>query len=209
MADTNLPLFPGDDQRLQGVESSLTALRDQALICQRCALHTDRKQVVFGEGNTDSPDIAFVGEGPGANEDEEGRPFVGRAGQLLDGMIKAMGYERSQVYICNVVNCRPPGNRKPEPGEIDACGMFLTGQLRLVKPKLIVALGATAVQSLTNSKKGIKDLRERWLEWKDKKTGLVVPMRATYHPAYLLRMPNKKAESWKDLQMVMTWLKRG
>lgn len=179
------------------------------MICQRCPLHSDRKQVVFGEGNIDSPDIAFVGEGPGANEDEEGRPFIGRAGQLLDGMIKAMGYERSQVYICNVVNCRPPGNRKPEKVEVDACSMFLTGQLRIVKPKLIVALGATAVQSLTNSKKGIKDLRERWLEWKDKKTGEVVPMRATYHPAYLLRSPNKKAESWKDLQMVMTWLKKG
>lgn len=163
---------------------------------------------MFGEGNFDSPDIAFVGEGPGANEDESGRPFVGRAGQLLDQMIEAMGYSRSEIYICNVVCCRPPKNRKPEKAEADACNMFLAGQLRIVKPKMVVALGATAAQALTNSKKGIKDLRERWLEWKDKKTGITAPLRATYHPAYLLRQPNKKNEAWKDLQMVMSWLKR-
>ena len=206
---SNLPLFPGDNDVLQGREAALAALKERVTICQKCDLHQERTKAVFGEGNVNSPDIAFVGEGPGFNEDQAGRPFVGRAGQLLDQMIEAMGYAREDVYICNVVCCRPPGNRRPQKEEADACNPFLAGQLHIVKPKVIVALGATAIQTLANSKKQLKDLRERWLEWKDKKSGLVVPLRATYHPAYLLRQPNKKSACWNDLQVVMQWAQRG
>ena len=200
-----LSLFPESDIRIEGVASALTALRNKANMCQRCSLHEGRKNVVFGTGNIDSPPIAFVGESPGPAEDDAGLPFVGRGGQLLDQMISAMGYKREDVYVCNVVNCR--AKRKPEKEEVDACNMFLTGQLRIVKPKMIVAMGATAAQSLANSKKGIADLRNRWLEWKDKKSDLKIPMRATYHPTYLTKYPDKKSETWKDLQLVLSWIK--
>ena len=206
-------LFSDEVLRGPGGEAGLQALRDKALVCQKCPLHTGRNKAVFGEGCADRPPIAFIGEGPGATEDQEGRPFIGAAGQLLDKQIEAMGFKREEVYICNVVCCRPPQNRKPEKSEAEACRQFLVGRLRIVQPRIIVALGASAAQTLTNSKKGIGDLRGRWLEWVDKAkgspvAGLTIPLRATYHPAYLLRSPNKKGEVWKDLQIVLQWLNR-
>ena len=206
-------LFSDDVIRGPGGEAGLKSLRDRAVVCQSCPLHKERTQAVFGEGNALSPAVAFIGEGPGANEDRKGRPFIGRAGELLDRQIVAMGFKREDVYICNVVCCRPPENRKPEKAEVDACKLFLIGQLRIVRPRIIVALGASAAQALTNSKKGIGDLRGRWLEWTDKAknsptSGLTIPLRATYHPAYLLRRAEKKAEVWKDLQIVLQWLNR-
>jgi DNA polymerase len=193
--------------------SSFNRLKEMALVCQRCKLCKTRKHTVFGEGCIKSPPIAFIGEAPGAQEDAQGRPFIGRAGQLLDRMIKAMGYEREHVYIGNAVNCRPPENRKPEKEELDACKLFLVGQLRIVQPQIIVALGASAAQALTNRKKGIGDLRGRWMEWEDKQRGKAalgkpIPLRATYHPAYLLRNPGAKSKVWSDLQIVMKWLDR-
>lgn len=207
MSDVKLSLFPEPDMRLQGNEAGLMELRDKATMCQKCELHKDRRNAVFGIGNADCPDIAFVGEGPGAAEDELGSPFAGNGGKLLDRMIEAMGYARSDVYLCNVVSCRTPDTRKPEAEEISACNIFLVGQLRIVKPKVIVALGATAAQSLANSQKSLDDLRGRWLEWKDKKFGLKIPLRATYHPSYLLRNQENKADAWKDLQIVSGWIK--
>lgn len=199
---------------LRAGEASLNKLREMSSTCQKCALHKERKNVVFGEGHIDRPPIAFVGEAPGANEDIEGHPFIGRAGQLLDKMIEAMGYSREQIYICNAVCCRPPQNRKPEKEEIESCRLFLAGQLRIVQPRIIIALGASAAQSLTNKAKGIGDLRGRWMQWEDKRKGKGVviskpiPLRATYHPAYLLRNPNAKGKVWSDLKLVMKWLDR-
>lgn len=174
----------------------LRVLRDRALVCAKCRLHETRTNVVYGVGNTDHPPIAFVGEAPGQAEDQKGEPFVGRSGELLDKMIKALELSRDQVYICNVVGCRPPENRKPEPNEVAACKEHLVGQLRFVKPIVIVALGASAAQALLRSQKPIGDLRGRWFEWEG------IPLRATYHPAYLLRDPRKKKDSWEDLQVV-------
>lgn len=190
---------------------ALDHLKKMARVCQLCELHKDRTQAVFGEGSYKSPPIAFVGEAPGANEDAQGRPFIGKAGQLLDRMIKAMGFEREQIYICNAVCCRPPQNRKPEKEELDACKPILVKQLRVVQPKIIVALGASAAQTLTLKRKGVGELRGKWLEWKDRGKGALkapIPLRVTYHPAYLLR--NRKAKNlvWNDLQVVMKWLDR-
>lgn len=207
-------LFP--EEVLRDGETSITQLREKALVCQKCGLCKTRTKVVFGEGNVDRPPIAFVGEAPGANEDAEGRPFVGRAGKLLDRMIEAMGYSRGQIYICNALCCRPPENRRPEKEELDACKLFLVGQLRVIQPKIIIALGASAAQTLTNKAKGIGDLRGRWMQWEDKNrkkkgsllVGKPIPLRATYHPAYLLRNPNAKNKVWSDLKIVMKWLDR-
>ena len=206
-------LFSDDVLRGPGGRAALMSLRSKALVCQKCPLHQSRRNAVFGEGNFDRPPICFIGEGPGANEDASGRPFIGRAGELLTKQIEAMGYTRDQVYITNVVCCRPPQNRKPEKAETKACSQFLIGQLRVVQPRIIVALGATAAQAVLNSEKSIGGLRGKWHEWKDKKAnspiaGLVIPVRATYHPAYLLRTPKMKGEVWKDLQIVNQWLNR-
>lgn len=176
---------------------ALNVLRDRALMCQKCKLHETRKNVVFGVGNYDRPRICFVGEAPGENEDLRGEPFVGKAGQLLDKMIEAMGFKREQLYIANVVNCRPPGNRPPEPEEIAACKEHIVGQLRLVKPQMIVTLGASATKALLKSQKAIGELRGRWYEYEG------IPLRATYHPSYLLRSPHKKKDAWSDLQIVL------
>ena len=175
-------------------------LRDRCVECRKCKLSGTRTKVVFGEGCLD-PDIAFVGEAPGQTEDEQGRPFVGKAGELLEKMIVAMGYSRDRVYICNTVACRPPGNRKPEEEEIKACKEFFVGQLRLVRPKAIVALGASAVGALLKTQKAVKDLRGQWFDWEG------TPVRVTYHPAYLLRSPNEKSKAWEDLQAVAQRLK--
>jgi uracil-DNA glycosylase len=167
--------------------------------CTRCKLHTTRNKIVFGDGNPQA-ELVFIGEGPGADEDLQGLPFVGRAGKLLTQMIEAMGLQRKQVYICNVVKCRPPGNRQPEKDEVDACSPFLFRQLDVLQPKVIVCLGATAAQTLLQTNRGISHFRGEWLEYRGYK------MIATYHPAYLLRNPAAKGDVWKDLQKVMAEL---
>lgn len=168
--------------------------------CTRCVLsRLGRKTIVFGEGDP-SAELMFVGEGPGADEDEQGRPFVGRAGQLLNKMIEAMGLRREQVYIANVVKCRPPGNRTPEREEIETCSPFLLRQIAVIQPKAIVALGAVAARCLLGLNEPMARLRGRWFDFRG--TRLAV----TYHPAFLLRDPRQKKETWKDLQMVMEHL---
>ena len=167
--------------------------------CTRCKLHKQRNKIVFGDGNAKA-DLVFVGEGPGHDEDVQGLPFVGRAGKLLTQMIEAMGLQRADVYICNVVKCRPPENRLPERDEIATCSPFLVRQLDAIRPKVIVCLGTTAAQMLLNTNRGISGFRGEWLEYRG--TRLI----ATYHPAYLLRNPAAKSEVWKDLQKVMSVL---
>lgn len=164
--------------------------------CVRCPLHASRTQTVFARGNPES-DLMFVGEGPGAEEDAQGLPFVGKAGQLLDKMIVAMGYQPADVYVANIVKCRPPNNRKPEPAEMEACEGFLHEQIALVQPRVIVALGATAVEGLLKIS-GITRLRGAWRLYRGQ-----VPVMPTFHPAYLLRQPQDKRLVWQDLQQVM------
>jgi len=172
--------------------------------CRRCRLHEGRNKLVFGVGDERSP-LVFVGEGPGADEDEQGIPFVGRAGQLLTQMIEntarkeGIPLERKDVYICNVVKCRPPGNRTPEPDEMEICGQFLYRQLSAIAPKAICALGGTAARALTGRKEGVTKLRGKWLEWR------AIPVMVSYHPSYLLRPYNQdaKREAWEDLKKVL------
>jgi DNA polymerase len=178
----------------------LAVIADEVASCTRCGLHATRTQTVFARGNP-LAELCFVGEGPGADEDAQGLPFVGKAGQLLDKMIAAMGYERDEVYICNIVKCRPPENRKPEPSEIASCQPYLTAQLGLLRPRVIVALGATAVQGLTGTGEGITRMRGKWKLYKG-----TTPIMPTFHPAYLLRQPEAKRDVWSDLQLVMKFL---
>jgi len=179
--------------------AALQIIRNEIGDCTRCRLHEQRTNLVFGVGNVNA-DIMFVGEGPGADEDAQGEPFVGRAGQLLNNMINAMGLKREDVYIANVVKCRPPGNRTPEKDECDTCSPFLMKQIEVVKPKMIVALGAVAAKNLLQMNDTMANLRGHIYDFRN--TQLVV----TYHPAYLLRDPRQKAETWKDLQMVLKHL---
>lgn len=180
---------------------ALQIIRDEIGECTRCALHTGRNKLVFGDGNP-AARLMFVGEGPGADEDAQGLPFVGKAGQLLDAILeKGMGLKREQVYIANIVKCRPPNNRKPEPAEMASCMPYLTQQLALIKPRVIVALGATAVQGMIGSSEGITRLRGKWKLYKG-----TIPIMPTFHPAYLLRTPAAKREVWADLQEVMKHL---
>ena len=167
--------------------------------CTRCKLHRGRTKLVFGDGNPKA-DLVFVGEGPGRDEDAQGLPFVGRAGKLLTQMIEAMGLQRNDVYICNVVKCRPPENRTPEKHEVETCSPFLLRQLDAISPKVIVCLGSVAAQTLLETNRGISHFRGEWLDFRGRK------LMATYHPAYLLRNPNAKGEVWKDLQKVMVAL---
>jgi uracil-DNA glycosylase family 4 len=167
--------------------------------CTRCKLHRTRNKIVFGDGHAKAR-LVFVGEGPGADEDAQGLPFVGRAGKLLTQMIEAMGLERKDVYICNVVKCRPPENRQPEKDEVAECYPFLLRQIESIAPKVIVCLGATAAQALLETNRGISQFRGQWLDFRGSK------LLATYHPAYLLRNPSAKSEVWKDLQKVMAEL---
>ncbi len=178
-------------------QARLTVLADEVAQCTKCRLHEGRTQTVFSRGNPET-ELMFVGEGPGFEEDRQGLPFVGPAGQLLDKMIAAMGYARDEVYICNAVKCRPPNNRKPEPDEVAACKPYLDEQLALVDPKMIVSLGATGVQALLGTTLGITRLRGTWKTVKGR-----YPLMPTFHPAYLLRQPEKKREVWNDLQEVM------
>ena len=184
---------------LQDKPAALASIRADIGDCTRCRLHKGRTNLVFGVGNPNA-DLMFVGEGPGADEDAQGEPFVGRAGQLLNNMISAMGLKREEVYIANVVKCRPPGNRTPERDECDICSPFLLQQIEVIKPKVIVALGAVAAKTLLAVNDSMANLRGRWYDFHGTR------MAVTYHPAYLLRDPRQKKETWKDLQMVMKYL---
>lgn len=163
--------------------------------CARCPLAERRKNIVFGEGSP-SARLLFVGEGPGAEEDRSGRPFVGQAGRLLDGMITALGLDRHQVYIANVVKCRPPGNRDPQSEEMAVCSSFLDRQIELIRPEVIVALGRIAARHLTGTDRTMGSLRGRWGQFKG------IALMSTYHPAYLLRSPLEKRKVWEDLKLV-------
>jgi uracil-DNA glycosylase family 4 len=167
--------------------------------CTRCKLHQGRNKIVFGDGSPKA-ELVFIGEGPGHDEDVQGLPFVGRAGKLLTQMIEAMGLQRKDVYICNVVKCRPPENRAPERDEVAACSPYMLRQLDVINPKVIVCLGSVAAQTVLETNRGISQFRGQWLEFRGRK------LMATYHPAYLLRNPSAKGEVWKDLQKVMAVL---
>jgi DNA polymerase len=175
--------------------------------CRRCRLHSGRSKIVFGDGSPHAR-LVFVGEGPGADEDAQGLPFVGRAGQLLTQMIdntarrEGIPIQRKDVYICNVVKCRPPENRTPEPDEMETCGQFLFRQLAALRPKAICALGATAAKVLLGRKEGVTRLRGNWFQWSD------IPVMVTYHPSYLLRPYNQNAkrEAWEDLKKVLHYV---
>jgi DNA polymerase len=180
-------------------DDSLLKIREDLGECTRCKLHKGRNKLVFGDGSPKAQ-LVFVGEGPGADEDAQGLPFVGRAGKLLTQMIEAMGLQRKDVYICNVVKCRPPENRTPEPDEVKTCSPYLLRQIDVINPKVIVCLGAVAAKTLLETTRGISQYRGEWQEWRGRK------LLATYHPAYLLRNPPAKADVWKDLQKVMAEL---
>jgi DNA polymerase len=184
----------------EDVTARLQVLTDQAATCTRCELHRGRTHSVFARG-TPATDLVFVGEGPGFHEDQQGLPFVGRAGQLLDRMIAAMGYDRDGVYICNVVKCRPPENRTPLPTEAAACARFLVPQLELIQPTVVVALGRCAAENLQCVPPAGK-WRGMWGEWRG------IPVMPTYHPAFLLRSPQSKKPVWEDLQAVLKRLNR-
>jgi DNA polymerase len=179
---------------------SLERIRDDiGPNCTRCKLHKGRTKIVFGVGNPKA-DLVFVGEGPGRDEDAQGEPFVGRAGKLLTQMIEAMGLRRQDVYICNVVKCRPPENRLPEKDEIATCSPYLLRQLGVIRPKVICCLGSCSAQTMLQTTEGISRFRGQWFDFRGSK------LIATYHPAYLLRNPAAKGEVWKDLQKVMAVL---
>jgi len=180
--------------------ATLDDLATSAANCTLCRLCEQRRTVVFGEGDPKAA-VMFVGEGPGAEEDRTGRPFVGQAGKLLDRMIFAMGFEREEVYIANVVKCRPPGNRDPKEDEVAACAAYLDRQIDLIQPKVIIALGKPASRRLTGTNKPIGALRGRWSSYRG------VPLMPTFHSAYLLRNPKAKREVWEDLKLVMARLK--
>lgn len=188
------PLAPEEKRRRLGL------LAQESTTCTQCVLHEQRNRVVFARGSAEA-EIAFVGEGPGAEEDQQGLPFVGRAGQLLDKMIAAMGYGREDVYVCNIVKCRPPENRTPRPEEAIACSRYLVPQLQTVAPRLIVALGRCAAENLGVAR-ATGSWRGRWGTWQG------IAVMPTYHPAFLLRSPEYKRTVWEDLQKVMAHLGR-
>ncbi len=175
---------------------TLEEVRAELGDCRRCKLHPMRTQIVFGVGNPHA-ELVFVGEAPGADEDAQGEPFVGRAGQLLTKIIEAMGMKREDVYICNILKCRPPNNRTPETDEILACSPFLLQQLRSIQPKFICALGGPAAQTLLQTKEGITKLRGRFHDYHG------IPLLPTFHPAYLLRNPYEKKTVWEDMKLLL------
>ncbi|MDH3746128.1 MAG: uracil-DNA glycosylase [Acidobacteriota bacterium] len=185
----------GMDESFRERRAVLEALAASAVGCDKCGLAAKRKSVVFGSGNPDA-DLMFVGEGPGAEEDRQGLPFVGPAGALLTKIIEAIGLEREDVYIANIVKCRPPGNRDPSPEEASACREYLEGQIDLVKPRVLVALGRVAAQNLLGLDRPLGRMRGAWYEVRG------VPTRATYHPAALLRNTGFKRPTWEDMQVV-------
>ena len=183
---------------------SLDAIRAELAGCTRCILSERRKTVVFGEGDP-AARLLFVGEGPGEDEDNQGRPFVGRAGQLLNKIIAAMGMKREDVYIANVVKCRPPGNRAPKPDEVESCTPFLERQIEAIRPRIICALGASAAHHLLKSDVPVSVLRGKFSEYQDLQ-GRKVQLMVTYHPAYLLRNPAAKKQVWEDMQKILAVL---
>ena len=211
--ESTLPILtPHAEQTVTDPVAALKLIREDLGDCTRCKLHKQgRKQIVFGVGNPRA-DLMFVGEGPGADEDTQGEPFVGRAGQLLNNMIKAMGIRREDVYIANVVKCRPPGNRTPERDETETCSPYLMRQIAVVKPKVVVALGAVAAKNLLAMNASMMELRGRFYDFMPAGARSSDPswqgtkLAVTYHPAFLLRDPRQKGEAWKDLQMVMKYL---
>ena len=179
---------------------TIEAIREDLGDCQRCKLCKTRKTIVFGSGNPHA-ELVFVGEGPGADEDAQGLPFVGRAGQLLTEMIeKGMKIPRPDVYICNIVKCRPPENRKPEKDEVAACRQFMERQIDSIRPRVICALGATAAETMLETKESMGRLRGRWFEFRG------IPLVVTYHPAFLLRDPTRKRDTWEDLKLILARL---
>ena len=201
------------EQQSPYADFDLPALATDAGNCTKCPLHETRNSVVFGVGNTDA-DLMFIGEAPGADEDRRGEPFVGRAGQLLTQIIESgMKLKRADVYIANVLKCRPPGNRNPEADEVATCSPYLMRQIELIQPKVIVALGSFAAQMLLDTKIGITKLRGEFHEYDGtglrvlphKKPPVIMP---TYHPAYLLRNPNAKREVWEDIKKVLAFLEK-
>ncbi|MBM3739137.1 MAG: uracil-DNA glycosylase [Acidobacteria bacterium] len=200
MQPSNLSLLPS----IEPPDDSMEKIRQDIGDCKRCRLCEGRNKIVFGSGNEQSP-VVFVGEGPGADEDVQGLPFVGRAGQLLTAMIEntakkeGIPLQRPDVYICNVVKCRPPENRTPMPDEMEVCGQFLYRQLMAIRPKAICCLGSTASKALLGTKEGVMKLRGKWARWRD------IPVMVTYHPSYLLRPYNQNAkrEAWDDLKQLL------
>ncbi|CAJ2375978.1 MAG: Type-4 uracil-DNA glycosylase [Arenicellales bacterium IbO2] len=180
-------------------QSNLARIGEEVAACQKCELHKSRTNTVFGCGDARA-DWMFIGEAPGQNEDLQGLPFVGRAGKLLDEMIAALGMKRERVFIANVLKCRPPGNRDPQPGEVEKCEPYLRRQLEIIRPKVIVALGRISAQALLKSAEPLGRLRGRIYQYGDENIPLVV----TYHPAYLLRSPEQKAKAWEDLWQART-----
>lgn len=180
------------------------SLCDEVAACRQCELHQSRTQTVFGVGNQRA-DWLIIGEAPGADEDAQGEPFVGRAGKLLTQMILALGYEREQVYIANILKCRPPNNRDPLPDEVRSCENYLKRQIALIEPKIILAVGRVAAQNLLKTDARIGAMRGRTYHYGEQKTPVVV----TYHPAYLLRSPREKAKSWQDLLMAKRLFQQG
>jgi DNA polymerase len=201
LSDQPVPPLPAFGSLLPAPErpAALAAIRALIGDCTRCRLSEGRSKIVFADGDSNAR-IMFVGEGPGADEDAQGLPFVGRAGQLLNNMIAAMGLKRDQVYIANIVKCRPPQNRKPEPDEANTCMPFLERQIDIVRPEVLVALGATAATYLLGMRGSIAGMRGRMHDYRGIQTVV------TYHPAFLLRDPAQKKETWKDLQMAMAVL---
>ena len=192
----------GDKRTFAATSPDIEGLRDKVLKCKLCSeLAKTRHKVVFGAGNIQAK-LVFVGEAPGADEDEQGLPFVGRAGQLLTKIIEAMGMTRDQVFICNVLKCRPPNNRPPAPDEVAHCRPYLKRQLEIIKPKVIVALGNHAVKALLQTEQGISQLRGTFQTYEG------IPLMCTYHPAYLLRSPGEKLKVWEDMKKVMQLLER-
>jgi uracil-DNA glycosylase family 4 len=199
-SSTPLPIVAAPsffDSKMEG--DTLEAIRADIGDCTRCRLHLTRTKIVFGSGNPKAQ-LMFIGEGPGRDEDLSGEPFVGRAGKLLTQMIEAMGLRRPEVYIANVVKCRPPENRQPEKDETATCSPFLLRQIDAIAPKVIVCLGSTAAQFILATPQSISRFRGEWFDYRGSR------VLATYHPAYLLRNPNAKGDVWKDLQKVMAVL---
>ena len=197
------------EQSVSDPVQALQIIREDLGDCTRCRLHKQgRKQIVYGVGNPKT-DLMFIGEAPGADEDQQGEPFVGRAGQLLNNMIKAMGIAREQIYIANIIKCRPPNNRTPERDECETCSPFLMRQIAAIKPKVIVALGAVAAKTLLAVNDSMANLRGHWYDFRpagvrsNDPDWVSAKLAVTYHPAFLLRDPRQKKEAWKDLQMVM------
>jgi len=195
-SDEYLDILKGWERNPSGHHETLENIREDLGDCRRCGLYKNRKHIVFGEGDPGAR-LIFVGEGPGFEEDKQGRPFVGPAGQLLTKIITAINMTRESVYICNIVKCRPPDNRNPAPDEAAACKSFLIRQINTIKPDFICALGSVAARNLLDTTKTVSMLRNRFHDYE--RARLMV----TYHPAYLLRNPEKKRDAWEDMKMLM------